>query len=203
MFDELFKIKEDEKFLKQAVDFYDLFSIIQELFKELGILNTEDSTDPNKFSFKMSYPTEFYTENTENVVTFDLMTRQLTNYNTSEGSVRQIRPHLIQKHKDPITGLQKDLMAYFFSNKLQLYVYSSSTEKLYQLLNTLESVLLRHKEWFNKTHRVKIEYNGIISEASGHNLYHNKMFCKIIQLTAYTEAQHEQFYETLDIIDKT
>ena len=201
MFTELFKNKRQENFLKQAVDFYDLFSIIQELFQEIGILNEGDSVDPNKVSFKFSYPSEFYDESTENTVAFDLLERKLVIYNTSEGNVRQLRSHKINGYVDPVSGLEKELMAYFFQNKLQLYVYSTSSEKLYQILSTLESVLLKHREWFNKKYRVKIEYNGIISDASGHNLYHNRMFCKIICLTAYTEAQYEQHYETLDIID--
>jgi hypothetical protein len=73
MFTELFKNKEQENFLKQAVDFYDLFSIIQELFQEIGILNEGDSVDPNKVSFKFSYPSEFYDESSENTVAFDLL----------------------------------------------------------------------------------------------------------------------------------
>lgn len=200
VFQELLEVKMEEKFLKKAIDFYDLFSIISELFEELGLIS-ESSDNPSQVSFKLSYPTDMVQSNQENTVIFELLERKLVNYSTSAGSIKQMKAHSIQKYADPVTGVQKDLSAYFFENKVLLYVYSASSEKLYQMLSALESIFLRYREWFSKNYRVKIEYNGIRSDASGHNTYHNSMGCKVICLTAYTEAQFEQQYELVKSID--
>lgn len=198
-FTDFLENKRDNEFLTKAVDFYDLFSIISELFGELGLIS--DNADNSEVSFKLSYPIDMVKSNQENTVVFELLDRSLVNYNTSAGSISQVKAHSIQKYNDPISGVVKELCAYMFKNTVLLYVYSSSSEKLYQLLSTLESVLLRYREWFSKNHRVTVRYDGIRSDASGHNLYHNKMFCKVICLTAYTEAQFEQQYELVKSID--
>ena len=44
--------KAEEEFYKKTIDIYDLFSIISELFKDLGLISTGD-IDKNKISFKM------------------------------------------------------------------------------------------------------------------------------------------------------
>lgn len=194
--DTLMENKREEAFFKKTVDIYDLFSIISELFGDLGLIST-DSIDKNKISFKMVYPIDLPETNQENTVVFDLYDRSRTVY----GDVTQMKPHEIYRYSDPVSGTEHNLQAYSFTNTVLLHAYSASSEKLYQILRTLELVFLNYKEWFNKNYRVKIEYLGIKTTAESHNLYHNRMYSKTICLTVRTEAQLEHQYELLKSIE--
>lgn len=195
LFTDSFERKEQKDFLKKAIDIYGLFSIIQELFEKVDLLNKDGEVNPNKVSFKMAYPADFKENFNENLVIFEFVDRFFTPLKTSSGVITQKRAQVIDRSDNFVTGQEETLLAYQFTNNLRLFVYSPSHEKLLQILQALEAVLLRYKSWFNENYRVKIEYKGITSDASGHNVYHNKMLCKAICLEAYTESQFEMAYE--------
>lgn len=188
--------RKERDFYEKTIDIYDLFSIISELFEELGFLSL-DTTDKNKVSFKMVYPIDLPETNKENVIIFDLYNRQRTVVN----EVKQTKAQVIHKSFDPVSGLENNLQAFLFTNTVLLHVYSASSEKLYQILQTIELVFLQYKEWFNTNYRVKIEYDGIKTTAESHNLYHNRIYSKTICLTVRTEAQFEQKYELVKSIE--
>lgn len=187
--------KAEEAFYKKTIDIYDLFSIISELFEDLGLISTSD-IDKNKISFKMVYPIDLPESTEENVVIFDLYSREKTTYN----DVKQVKAQTILKQTDTLEGREQNLLAYLFTNTVLLHVYSASSEKLYQVLRTVEQVFLQYNEWFNTNYRVKIEYEGIRSVAESHNVYHNRIFGKTICLTVRTEAQFERRYELVKSI---
>lgn len=187
--------KAEEAFYKKTIDIYDLFSIISELFEDLGLISTGD-IDKNKISFKMVYPIDLPESTEENVVIFDLYSREKTTYN----DVKQVKAQTILKQTDTLEGREQNLLAYLFTNTVLLHVYSASSEKLYQVLRTVEQVFLQYNEWFNTNYRVKIEYEGIRSVAGSHNVYHNRIFGKTISLTVRTEAQFERRYELVKSI---
>lgn len=189
--------KAEEEFYKKTIDIYDLFSIISELFKDLGLISTGD-IDKNKISFKMIYPIDLPESTEESVVIFDLYNRERTVYN----DVQQVKAQTILKQTDTLEGREQNLLAYLFTNTVLLHVYSASSEKLYQILRTIEQVFLQYKDWFNLNYRVKIEYEGIRSVAESHNVYHNRINGKTICLTVRTEAQFEHRYELVKSIEQ-
>ena len=189
--------KAEESFYKKTIDIYDLFSIISELFEELGLIST-DGIDKNKISFKMIYPIDLPETIKESTVVFDLYDRSRTVYNERT----QVKPHTILKKTDTLEGREQNLLAYLFTNTVLLHVYSTSSEKLYQILQALELIFIQYKEWFNSNYRVKIEYDGIKTTAESHNLYHNRIYGKTICLTVRTEAQFEQKYELVKSIEQ-
>lgn len=193
-----FNIKQSKAFYEKTIDIYGLFSIISELFEELGLLS-EDIADKNKLSFKMVYPIDMIKTNNENIITFDLYSRSRSVVN----GVTQNTPHIIHKAIDLVDGREKSLEAFSFTNTVLLHVYSTSSEKLYQILQTIELVFLQYKNWFNKNYRVKVVYDGIKTTAESHNLYHNRIYNKTICLTVTTEAQFEMNSEIVKNIDKT
>lgn len=189
--------KEEEKFYKKTIDIYDLFSIISELFEELGLVST-DGIDKNKISFKMVYPIDLPESITESVVVFDLYDRSRAVINERP----QLKAQTILQKRNTLEGREQNLLAYLFTNTVLLHVYSASSEKLYQILRTLELVFVQYKEWFQTNYRVRIEYDGIKTTAESHNLYHNRIYGKSICLTVRTEAQFEQKYELVKSIEQ-
>lgn len=189
--------KKEEEFYKKTIDIYDLFSIISELFEDLGLISTDD-IDKNKISFKMVYPIDLPESIKENVVIFDLYDRSRTVYNDRS----QVKAQTILKQTDTLEGREQNLLAYLFTNTVLLHVYSASSEKLYQILRTIEQVFLQYKEWFNMNYRVKVEYEGIKTTAESNNLYHNRIYSKTICLTVRTEAQFEHRYELVKSIEQ-
>lgn len=189
--------KAEEAFYKKTIDIYDLFSIISELFEDLGLIST-DGIDKNKISFKMIYPIDLPESIQESTVVFDLYDRAYTVYN----DVTQVKPQTILKRTDTLEGREQNLQAYLFTNTVLLHVYSASSEKLYQILRQLELVFIQYKEWFQSNYRVKVEYCGIKTTAESHNLYHNRIYGKTICLTVRTEAQFEHRYELVKSIEQ-
>lgn len=189
--------KKEEEFYKKTIDIYDLFSIISELFEDLGLMS-KDEVDKNKISFKMVYPIDLPQTIKENTVVFDLYDRSFTVYNERT----QVKPQTIFKTIDTLEGREQNLLAYLFTNTVLLHVYSASSEKLYQILRTLELIFIQYKEWFQTNYRVKIEYEGIKTISESHNLYHNRIYSKTICLTVRTEAQFEHRYELVKSIEQ-
>lgn len=188
--------EKSKEFFKKTIDIYDLFSIISELLGELGIMS-EDVIDKNKISFKMIYPIDIAKTSEENVVVFDLYDRTRRSVN----GITQLKPVLDYKAIDITTGKELSIESYDFTNTVLLHVYSASSEKLYQILRTLETIFLHYREWFNTNYRVKIMYDGIKTTAESHNLYHNRIYSKTICLTVETKAQFEMNYELVKSIE--
>lgn len=194
-FSKILKEQESVKLLKNSVDFYGIFGVIYQLFEELGVLN-ESTVSSDKISFKFAYPDYKFEDSNENIVIFELASRTKLKVN----SVTQEKARELHSGKDIITGQIKSHNSFSFDNKITISVFASSSEREYQILKFLETAFLRYKGYF-KSHFKEFRYDGMQSTAIGHNLYKNRMFCKILYLTIHTEEVFELLHEEIKEIN--
>lgn len=176
---------------KTAIDIYSVFSIIEKLFREQGLLN-ENESDTSKITFYYSYPTKDKQDDQESRVMFDLESRKLT----------QRKGQATPQTSNLITGTVEEIVRYSFENKVSLAVESKSAEKLLQILQTLEGIFIKEREWFSENYDVKVIYDGFTTNTVPTNNVNSKTYTKKMFLTFYTESQLLLEYETLKYINK-
>ena len=189
---------EQEKILLQAVDFCGIFNVLYELFKKLGVLN-EDSIDTQKLSFRLAYPDYEFTKETESVVVFDLHTRKRLELDTSVGKIKQEKPRQLVSQKDIVTGQIKTISSYTYENNIALTVGSTSIEKLYQLVQYIETVLTQYSGYLQKYFR-KVIYLGMTSDATAPNLFKNRMVSRTLHIQIITEEMFTLLHEEIQDI---
>lgn len=203
LFVDNFQTKKNKEFIDKAIDFTQLFSIMTELLLQLELLNTDsDDINPNKFYFRRKSPQDVIETPQENSVIYNLASRD---YQTlpvnSAGQIRQVKPMIHHSAYDLVSDQVIETQAYKFVNHIQLFCISTSDEKLDLIVSKLESVFIRYKNWFNKHYRVKIQYQGVTESISGQTIYHERSFCKIINLLAITEALYDVAHEPVKNIE--
>ena len=189
---------EQEKILLQAVDFCGIFNVLYELFKKLGVLN-EDSIDTQKLSFRLAYPDYEFTNETESAVVFDLHTRKRLELDTSVGKIKQEKPRELVSQKDIVTGQIKTISSYTYENNIALTVGSTSIEKLYQLVQYIETVLTQYSGYLQKYFR-KVIYLGMTSDATAPNLFKNRMVSRTLHIQIITEEMFTLLHEEIQDI---
>lgn len=187
-----------EKILLQAVDFCGIFNVLYELFKKLGVLN-EDSIDTQKLSFRLAYPDYEFTKETESAVVFDLHTRKRLELDTSVGKIKQEKPRELVSQKDIVTGQIKTISSYTYENNIALTVGSTSIEKLYQLVQYIETVLTQYSGYLQKYFR-KVIYLGMTSDATAPNLFKNRMVSRTLHIQIITEEMFTLLHEEIQDI---
>jgi hypothetical protein len=191
-------ILQQEKNLLQAVDFCGIFNVLYELFKKLGVLN-EDSIDTQKLSFRLAYPDYEFTNETESAVVFDLHTRKRLELDTSVGKIKQEKPRELVSQKDIVTGQIKTISSYTYENNIALTVGSTSIEKLYQLVQYIETVLTQYSGYLQKYFR-KVIYLGMTSDATAPNLFKNRMVSRTLHIQIITEEMFTLLHEEIQDI---
>ena len=126
--------------LQSAVDFYGIFDVIYKLFDKLGVLSDQDNA---KLNFIFAYPDKPFEDETRSVVTFDLLERKRLKYETSAGSITQEKPRELVSQKDIVSGQIETFYSHSYENIITLDVYSTSSERMYQILSYLESVFTK------------------------------------------------------------
>lgn len=197
-YDEHLEIQKQEKILLQAVDFCGIFNVLYELFKKLGVLN-EDSVDTQKLSFRLAYPDYEFTNETESAVVYDLHTRKRLELETSVGKIKQEKPRELVSQKDIVTGQIKTISSYTYENNIALTVGSTSTEKLYQLVQYIETVLTQYSGYLQKYFR-KVIYLGMTSDATAPNLFKNRMVSRTLHIQIITEEMFTLLHEEIQDI---
>ena len=189
---------EQEKILLQAVDFCGIFNVLYELFKKLGVLN-EDSIGTQKLSFRLAYPDYEFTNETESAVVFDLHTRKRLELDTSVGKIKQEKPRELVSQKDIVTGQIKTISSYTYENNIAITVGSTSIEKLYQLVQYIETVLTQYSGYLQKYFR-KVIYLGMTSDATAPNLFKNRMVSRTLHIQIITEEMFTLLHEEIQDI---
>lgn len=199
IFQEVSDAIRQKEVLQSAVDFYGIFDVIYKLFDKLGVLSDQDNA---KLNFIFAYPDKPFEDETRSVVTFDLLERKRLKYETSVGSITQEKPRELVSQKDIVSGQIETFYSHSYENIITLDVYSTSSERMYQILSYLESVFTKYDGYLQK-YFTKVIYLGITSSSgSSHNLFKNRMSTKTIMLKIVTESPYSLLHEEIQKINK-
>lgn len=197
-------IKKQEEVVNNSVDFYGIFRVLYELLEKLGVLNTKVmESDPTKLSFVFGYPDKVFTDQSLSTVTFDIIKRERLTYKTSVGNIKQEKPRELVEYKDPVTGQIKRIGSYSYDNTIALDVFSTSCERLFQIVQYLETMFTKYDGYLQK-YFTKVVYLGMTTTSNtAHNLYQNRMFNKTLCFQIITESPFELLFEEIQEINQT
>ena len=201
IFGEVLENKQQEEALSSSVDLQGIFGVIYDLFSRLGILNvTEENT--TGISLKFEYPDSKFSDETISAVIFDIEQRKRLVYRTSAGSISQEKPRELVTQRNVITGQIESFYSYSYENQVTLDVYSTSSERLLQIISYLETVFTKYDGYLQK-YFTKVLYLGMTSSnGNSHNLFKNRMFAKTIHLKIVTESPYTLLHEEIQEINK-
>jgi hypothetical protein len=201
IFGEVLENKQQEEALSSSVDLQGIFGVIYDLFSRLGILNvTEENT--TGISLKFEYPDSKFSDETISAVIFDIEQRKRLVYQTSAGSISQEKPRELVTQRNVITGQIESFYSYSYENQVTLDVYSTSSERLLQIISYLETVFTKYDGYLQK-YFTKVLYLGMTSSnGNSHNLFKNRMFAKTIHLKIVTESPYTLLHEEIQEINK-
>ena len=201
IFGEVLENKQQEEALSSSVDLQGIFGVIYDLFSRLGILNvTEENT--TGISLKFEYPDSKFSDETISAVIFDIEQRKRLVYQTSAGSISQEKPRELVTQRNVITGQLESFYSYSYENQVTLDVYSTSSERLLQIISYLETVFTKYDGYLQK-YFTKVLYLGMTSSnGNSHNLFKNRMFAKTIHLKIVTESPYTLLHEEIQEINK-
>ena len=201
IFGEVLENKQQEEALSSSVDLQGIFGVIYDLFSRLGILNvTEENT--TGISLKFEYPDSKFSDETISAVIFDIEQRKRLVYQTSAGSISQEKPRELVTPRNVITGQIESFYSYSYENQVTLDVYSTSSERLLQIISYLETVFTKYDGYLQK-YFTKVLYLGMTSSnGNSHNLFKNRMFAKTIHLKIVTESPYTLLHEEIQEINK-
>lgn len=201
IFNEVLENKQQEIALSSSVDLQGIFSVIYDLFSKLGIINiTEENS--TKINFRFEYPDSKFTDETKSAVIFDIDQRKRLVYQTSAGSISQEKPRELVTQKNVVTGQLESFYSYSYENQVTLDVYSTSSERLLQIISYLETVFTKYDGYLQK-YFTKVLYLGMTSSnGTSHNLFKNRMFAKTIHLKIVTESPYTLQREEIQEINK-
>ncbi len=201
IFGEVLENKQQEEALSSSVDLQGIFGVIYDLFSRLGILNvTEENT--TGISLKFEYPDSKFSDETISAVIFDIEQRKRLVYQTSAGSISQEKPRELVTQRNVITGQVESFYSYSYENQVTLDVYSTSSERLLQIISYLETVFTKYDGYLQK-YFTKVLYLGMTSSnGNSHNLFKNRMFAKTIHLKIVTESPYTLLHEEIQEINK-
>lgn len=199
VFETLTNSSRQKEALSSSVDFYGIFDVIYKLFDKLGVLSPDNNSNIN---FIFSYPDRTFEDESMNIITFDLVERKRLKYETSAGNITQEKPRELVSQKDLISGQIETFYSYSYENIIALDVFSTSSEKMYQILSYLETVFTKYDGYLQK-YFTKVLYLGITSTSgTSHNLYKNRMSSKTIMLKIVTESPYSLLHEEIQKINK-
>lgn len=201
IFGEVLENKQQKEALSSSVDLQGIFGVIYDLFSRLGILNiTEENT--TGISLKFEYPDSKFSDETISAVIFDIEQRKRLVYQTSAGSISQEKPRELVTQRNVITGQVESFYSYSYENQVTLDVYSTSSERLLQIISYLETVFTKYDGYLQK-YFTKVLYLGMTSSnGNSHNLFKNRMFAKTIHLKIVTESPYTLLHEEIQEINK-
>ena len=201
IFGEVLENKQQKEALSSSVDLEGIFGVIYDLFSRLGILNvTEENT--TGISLKFEYPDSKFSDETISAVIFDIEQRKRLVYQTSAGSISQEKPRELVTQRNVITGQIESFYSYSYENQVTLDVYSTSSERLLQIISYLETVFTKYDGYLQK-YFTKVLYLGMTSSnGNSHNLFKNRMFAKTIHLKIVTESPYTLLHEEIQEINK-
>lgn len=202
VFTEVLDNKRQKEVLGSSVDFYGIFDVLYKLFDKLGVLSTETSEDNAGINFLFGYPDKTFTDETKSIITFDILERKRLVYDTSAGKITQEKPRELLSQKDIVSGQIETFYSYSYENIVSLNVYSTSSERMYQLLAYLETVFTKYDGYLQK-YFTKLIYLGITSTSgSSHNLFKNRLATKTIMLKIVTDSPYSLLHEEIQQINK-
>lgn len=201
IFNETLSNQRQEEALSSSVDFDGIFGVIYDLFSKLGVLSKTEE-DSKGISFNFTHPDHKFEDETKSVVVFDLNQRKRLVYKTSAGNISQEKPRELVTQKNIVTGQLESFYSHSYENQITLDVYSTSSERLIQILAYLETVFTKYDGYLQKNF-TKVIYLGISSSSSSsHNLFKNRMFVKTIHLKIVTESPYTLLHEEIQEINK-
>lgn len=201
IFGQVLDNRKQEKALSSSVDLQGIFSVIYDLFSKLGVLNTTEESSSG-ISFKFTYPDHKFEDETKSSVIFDIDQRKRLVYQTSAGAITQEKPRELVSQKDIVTGQIESFYSYSYENQVSLDVYSTSSERLLQIISYLETVFTKYDGYLQK-YFTKVIYIGMTSSnGNSHNLFKNRMFAKTIHLKIVTESPYTLLHEEIQEINK-
>lgn len=201
VFGEVLENKQQKEALSSSVDLQGIFGVIYDLFSRLGILNTTEENTTG-ISFKFEYPDSKFSDETLSTVIFDIEQRKRLVYQTSAGSITQEKPRELVTQRNVITGQIESFYSYSYENQVTLDVYSTSSERLLQIISYLETVFTKYDGYLQK-YFTKVLYLGMTSSnGNSHNLFKNRMFAKTIHLKIVTESPYTLLHEEIQEINK-
>lgn len=201
IFGEVLENKQQEEALSSSVDLQGIFGVIYDLFSRLGILNTTEENTTG-ISLKFEYPDSKFSDETISAVIFDIEQRKRLVYQTSAGSISQEKPRELVTQRNVITGQVESFYSYSYENQVTLDVYSTSSERLLQIISYLETVFTKYDGYLQK-YFTKVLYLGMTSSnGNSHNLFKNRMFAKTIHLKIVTESPYTLLHEEIQEINK-
>lgn len=193
---------QDKEFDK-AINFCDIFKTLTDLFRKLGVLDEGNSDERHDISFRFSYPDFEYKNEYENLVLFDILERTVT---VSEGmytsGTKQVKPILLRSQKDIVSGQIIDTEMRLYDNIVAFKVYSTSVQRLYQLVSYIETVLIKHKGYLHKHLVYAPQYLGMSATEFAENHYKNRMFSKTLTFKLTTAEISLLAHEELQIIER-
>lgn len=202
VFSDLVDKQRQEEVLSSSVDFYGIFDVLYKLFDKLGVLSTETSSDNAGINFIFGYPDKTFNDETKAAITFDLVERKRLVYDTSAGKITQEKPRELISQNDIVSGQIKTFYSYSYENIIALDVYSTSSERMYQILSYLETVFTKY-DGYLQNYFTKLIYLGITSTSgSSHNLFKNRMATKTIMLKIVTDSPYSLLHEEIQKINK-
>ena len=195
-------IDRQKQIINNSVDFYNIFNVIYGLLEKLGVLNVEEK-DPTKITFNFAYPDKSFTDETQNAVIFEIQERKRLAYETSAGKISQEKPRELVEYYDAVTGQVTRQYSWSYENIVTLDVFSTSCERMYQIIKYLETLFSKYDKYLQK-YFTKTIYLGVFTrKVESHNLFKNRMFNKTISLKIVTESPFELLFEEIQDINQT
>jgi len=192
-----------QQVFNEAVDFCNVFNVLSDLFRKLGVLDEGDDKNQHDISFRFSYPDFEYKDNYENLVLFDILDRKVS---VSEGQftsgMKQVKPIELNTSKDIKTGQVTTTEMRMYDNVIAFEVHSTSVQRLYQLVSYIETALIKHKGYLHKKLVYAPQYLGMSATQFSQNQHHNRMFSKTLTFKITTAEISLLTHEEIQLINK-
>jgi hypothetical protein len=182
------------------VDIYKFFNVLYDLINKMGILKTDNDQDNTKITFINAYPDTTY-ENSDLII-YDITGRKyfVNNSSQSNYTTTQVRPLVLEEKYDLVTGqLMRDI-AFNFENEIELSVWSTSSAQTSNLVQLVESIILKNKSYLRQ-YVSDVIYVEQTRTVFIENYFKKRLFTKTIRLKVITKEVQTIAVEELQKIN--
>jgi hypothetical protein len=182
------------------VDIYKFFNVLYDLINKMGILKTDNDQDNTKITFINAYPDTTY-ENSDLII-YDITGRKyfVNNSSQSNYTTTQVRPLALEEKYDLVTGqLMRDI-AFNFENEIELSVWSTSSAQTSNLVQLVESIILKNKSYLRQ-YVADVIYVEQTRTVFIENYFKKRLFTKTIRLKVITKEVQTIAVEELQKIN--
>lgn len=168
----------------------DLFTVLLDMFNNLGLIDEGDDQDPNKFAFIQAFPDQPYDQN--NVITFNIIeSRPFTNKSSVAKQTTMYKPVYNNEYYDVISGNSKSVYKVLKKECLELRCFSTSSRTCQKMATLLETIFITQTGVISQA--IKNHYHISTSGVKFIGDYENK---RLFSSAVYYELVVEKRFST-------